>query len=68
MIALFTSIYLIGAVGMGALVLGMACLGALFGSLELKAIFIAIVYAALWPLAILYGVSYAIVQGIRRNI
>lgn len=60
MIALFTSIYLIGAIVMGGFILFGAMMGAMFGTIEFKAIFIAVFYAAIWPLAILYGLGYGL--------
>lgn len=58
MIALLMTIYMFGALGMGAFVLVLASVGALFGSLPNSAYFVALGYAALWPVVLVYWACY----------
>ncbi|AXG66267.1 hypothetical protein SEA_ANNADREAMY_182 [Streptomyces phage Annadreamy] len=66
MIALLMTIYLIGAIVMGAYVLFAAMMGAMFGTLPVSDLLKVLFVAAIWPVAVIWGVGNVLYQKVRN--
>jgi hypothetical protein len=66
MVAILTTIYLVGAIGFAGFVLVMMSIAAMFGNVPNSDVFKAIGFGLIWPVCLGWGLIYWVFQKIRN--